>query len=382
MRIAIVTGFFLPVPAIRGGASEKAWHGLAKIFAAKGHDVTFVSRIVPGLAASERVDNVLQIRIPGFDHTRWLPVNLLLDLIWGIRAARVLPPGDAVICNSVTLPVWLGQFHRAAGRVAVMMGRVPKGQVRFYRNVARIYAPSAAVARRIKPRWATDRTRIMGYPIDWPLHSGASAQSGSPVTIGFVGRLHPEKGISVLIKAARRLATRADLPEWRLQIVGPGSIAEGGGGDIWMAALKKEAAPLGGRVEWLGPEFDTVRLASLFGGMDIFCYPSLAKQGETFGVAVAEAMAARCAVVVSGLACFSELVADGRTGLVFDHTAEAPDENLADCLGRLIMDVGLREGLASRGHQHSRKFDYSEVAEFILDDLAHVTRTPLKDRTI
>ena len=49
MRISIVSGFFLPVPAVSGGATEKTWHGLAKDFAAQGHSVTLVSRRWPGL---------------------------------------------------------------------------------------------------------------------------------------------------------------------------------------------------------------------------------------------------------------------------------------------------------------------------------------------
>ena len=36
MRITIVTGFFLPVPPVRGGSTEKIWHRLAREFAAAG----------------------------------------------------------------------------------------------------------------------------------------------------------------------------------------------------------------------------------------------------------------------------------------------------------------------------------------------------------
>jgi glycosyltransferase involved in cell wall biosynthesis len=374
LRISIVTGFFLPVPAVSGGATEKIWYGLARIFASAGHSVTFVSRSWPGLASDETFGGVHYVRLPGFDHTGSLPLNLALDLAWGFRVARALPPGDVVICNTITLPVWLRRLRPAAGRVAVMIGRVPKGQTLLYGGVARIYAPSSFVAGRITQRRASERTRVTGYPIDWPLHARSARQAPPPVTIGYVGRLHPEKGIALLVRAACRLAKRVGLPEWRLRIVGPDSVAEGGGGRDWADSLRSESAEaLGGRVEWLAPEFDPEKLAGVYGGMDIFCYPSLALKGETFGVAVAEAMAARCAAVVSALACFSDLVADGKTGLVFDHSAPDADRLLSDCLGRLVEDAALRGSLALAGQQHVRRFDYPEVSRAILDDLALLT---------
>lgn len=381
MRIAIVTGFFLPVPAVRGGASEKAWYGLARIFARDGHHVTFVSRGAPGLAPEEEVAGVNHIRVGGFDHTRKLFLNLVLDLIWGVRVAHALPRGDVVICNSVTLPVWLHRAKPSSGKVAVMMGRAPKGQVAFYGGVARIYAPSSFVAGQIRSKGAAERTRVIGYPIDWSLHAQSARQSGSPVIVGFVGRLHPEKGLALLIRAASLLSARKGLPDWRVRIAGPDRVGEGGGGERWIGALREEAAPLGSRVEWLGPEFDPERLAQLYGSMDIFCYPSVAEKGETFGVAVAEAMAARCAAVVSALGCFSDLVTDGGTGLVFDHAGPDPAQLLADCIGRLIADPPMRKDLAARGQQHVRRFDYAEVSRRILDDLALLAGAPEEKRT-
>lgn len=369
-----MTGFFLPVPAASGGATEKTWYGLARDFASAGHSVTFISRGQPGLAAAETVEGVHHVRLSGFDHTRTLAVNLLFDFIWGIRVAFALPPGDVVICNTVTLPAWLRRVRPAAGVVAVMIGRTPRGQVSFYGGVARIYVPSTFVAREASLKRAAGRIRVTGYPIDWPLLARAASQSGNPVTIGFVGRLNPEKGIALLVRAAGLLAARPGLPEWRLRIVGPAGIPEGGGGTAWVETLRRDAsAVLGGRVEWLDPEFDAVRLARIYGGIDIFCYPSLAEKGETFGVAVAEAMSARCAVIVSALSCFSDLAQDGETALVFDHRAANADELLADCISRLMSDPQTRMNLALRGQRHAKRFDYPEVSAHILDDLALLT---------
>ena len=362
------------MPPVSGGATERSWYGLAKMFASRGHAVTFVSRAWPGLPAAGEEEGVTHIRVAGFDHTRHLAVNLLLDFAWGIRVSRALPPADVVICNTITLPVWLRKLVPSAGKVAVMIGRAPKGQVLFYRGVERIYAPSSSIAGQIAQPWASRRTRVIGYPIDWQLHAQSAHRGGPPLVIGYAGRLHPEKGIEILVKAAALLAGRSDLPEWKLRIVGPSAVSAGGAGESWVAALKGGAQEaLGRRVEWLRPEFDPPKLARLYGGMDVFCYPSVAEKGETFGVAVAEAMAAGCAVVVSDLGCFSDLVEDGRTGLVFDHSSGSAEAILADCLGRLLADEALRSAIAARGREHARRFDYPEVARNILDDIALLT---------
>jgi len=375
MRITIVTGFFLPVPPVEGGSTEKIWHRLAQEFVAAGHVVTFVSRAWPGFAAEEVVGGVRQVRLRGADHTRFLPLNLLLDLWWGVRVARRLPAADVVICNTVTLPVWLRRLKPSAGRVVAVLARMPKGHGRAYGGVDLLFSLSDAVTAKLRsenPRLAA-RISPFPYPIDWALHAAASAQ-GSPATplrIGYVGRIHPEKGLHLLLAAAARLASRTDLPAWRLELTGPTSVAQGGGGEAFRDTLVAEFAPvLGDRLAFLPAEFDAGKLAARYGRLDVFCYPSLAEQGETFGVAVAEAMAAGCAAVVSELDCFQQLVRDGETGVVFDHRMPGADARLAECLARLLADAGHRRSLAARGQEHVRRFDYRESAQTVLAVLA------------
>ena len=130
MKITIVMGFFLPVPPVRGGATEKIWHRLSQEFAAAGHEVTLISRSWPGFPERETAAGVHYVRLPGADHTRWLALNLWHDFWWGVRAARALPPADVVICNAVILPMWLRRFKPKAGRVVAVVARMPKGRGR------------------------------------------------------------------------------------------------------------------------------------------------------------------------------------------------------------------------------------------------------------
>jgi len=370
----MVSSFFLPVPPVAGGAMEKIWFRLAREFVAAGHEVTFISRAWPGFPERETIDGIRMIRAPGFNHTPRLWRNLLLDFLWGLRAARRLPPGDIVVCNTVSLPVYLRLLRPSAGRVVAVLGRMPKGHAKAYGRVDRLIATSEAVRARVileNPRLGS-RTRVIPNPIDWELHQahGRKAVPPAAVTIGYVGRLHPEKGLEILLRAAAALAHRPGLPRWRLRLVGPGSVAAGGGGEAYVEGLRQLALRAGADVSIEAPVFDPAALAEIYGGMDIFCYPSLAEKGEGLSVAPIEAMAAGAVPVVSALECYRDVVRDGSNGRVFDHRAADGATRLADCLAALLQDPGERARLAAQAAEDARRFDYRVVAAALLEDFS------------
>ena len=387
MKISIASGFFLPVPALQGGAMEKIWHRFGHLFAAAGHEVTLLSRCWPGLPDDAVVDGVRFRRLPGSNHTRSLPANLLLDLRWSLRVARALPPGDAVITNAVALPVFLRRFKPRAGHVCVSLGRMPKGQVRFYRDVACLLAPRAAVVERVlheRPALA-DRVLLLPNPIDWPLHAAASNRRRPPAhppapprIIGYVGRINPEKGLEQLLAAAARLTTQTDLPDWRIRLIGPVAVAQGGGGEAYRDALLARHPELGSHhLEVLPPVFDPAELAAHYAAMDIFCYPSLAATGEGLSVAPLEAMAAGAVPVLSQLECYNDILVSGQNGLSFDHTAP-PDRVAAELAGhfsRLLRDDPERLRLSRAARESVRRCDYAVQAELVLARLAALATT-------
>jgi len=372
MKISIVTGFFLPVPAVQGGAIEKIWLRLAQEFAAAGHEVNLFSRRWPGFPDSEQLGGVGLRRLPGFSHTRSLPRNLLLDLLWGLRVARRLPPADIVVCNTVTLPAYLSLIRPSAGRVVAFLGRMPKGHGHFYGRVDRLAATSEAVRTQLlaeNPRLAA-RTRILRNPIDWQLHqaSAAKAPPSEARTIGYVGRMNPEKGLEILLEAAGVLHRRGGLPGWRLRVIGPQRVAEGGGGEAYVDSLRERAARSGAPVTLEPPIYQAETLARAYGQMDVFCYPSLAEKGEGLSVAPIEAMAAGAVPVVSALECYRDAIRSGENGLVFDHRAPNAADLLADQLGLLLQQPAERARLAAAAAASARQFDYAAVAaEFLAD---------------
>lgn len=388
MRITIVNGFFLPVPPVSGGSTEKSWYHLARVFAARGHAVTIVSRRWPGWANEEIVEGIRHLRLPGANHRRRIWLNLLLDFIWSWRVFFALPPADIVVVNTVALPVWLGFLKPGAGRVVLMTGRMPKGQYRFYRNIARVLAASSIVRDRVVAEnpGLRPHIRVLGYPIDWttlsqPVNSRPpnmpQVQAGE-IALGFIGRLHEEKGLRLLVDALEIVAKIPGLPPWRLLLCGPSDVAHGGSGTSFRAHLLQRLSAIlkPGTYSLLNPQFSDRTLAGVYQQIGIFCYPSLAEKGETFGVAVVEAMAAGAVPVVSQLACFSDFVQDGDNSLVFDHRVPDAASRLAAALIRLLREPELRDRLAAAARNTARNYDYAVYANALLEDFAQLTASP------
>lgn len=371
MRITIVMGFFLPVPAAAGGAIEKTWQRLAVEIARRGHEVTVVSRCWRDWPDDEVRDGVRHIRLPGFSLHAKLWRNLLSDFCWSLRVQRRLPAADIVALNTISLACWLGTLSPRTGRVVAMPGRLPKGQFRFYRKLARILVPSDQVREAViteRPSFAP-LVRTIGYPIDWTALNQARQPRNQVVTIGFIGRLNREKGLHLLIAALQRLS-QLPLPAWRAVICGPSEVAQGGSGDDYLQDLKKHAPA---QVEFLKPIFIPAELHTLYGRLDIFCYPSLAIKGETFGVAVAEAMAAGATPIVSDLPCFRDFIKSGKNGLVFDAFAPTAIDQLTTHLSTLIRDPACRRGLAVAATAAVQRYDFPRYVDGLLADFAQLT---------
>jgi glycosyltransferase involved in cell wall biosynthesis len=192
------------------------------------------------------------------------------------------------------------------------------------------------------------------------------------VTIGYVGRLHREKGLDLFVAAVALLARRPELPIFHVVLCGPSDVARGGSGNDYAASLVAALAKIipPERLLVPAPVFDDQALAPIYREIDIFCYPSLATRGETFGVAVAEAMAAGAVPVVSRLACFSDFVRPGSNGETFDHTSPDAAEGLAATLGVLLNHPSQRAQFARTAQADMRTYNFTEFASRLLEDFS------------
>lgn len=381
MKITIVLGAFLPVPPIMGGAVEKVWFALAQEFARRGHEVVQVSRAVPEFPREEMIEGVRHVRVRGYETPRSLVWLKILDLFYSVRTMSILPKADIIVTNTFWLPLLLRNAER--GRVYVHVARYPKGQTRFYGNAARLQAPSHAVARAIvgeAPKLA-NKVKVIPYP------APGSVMENEPPSVGqrdkivlFVGRVHPEKGVHLLVEAFAQGA-RTVFANWRLMIVGPTEEKHGGGGESYLEALKHVAAKEGDRIVFRGPIFDQTELEKGFRSAELFVYPSLAERGETFGLAALEAMAQRSAVLVSDLACFYDFVRDGETGFIFDHRSSNQAESLRAKIEEVILDLALLSSVADAGYRKSAEYSLAHVAGQFLDDFNSLITNSNAERT-
>jgi glycosyltransferase involved in cell wall biosynthesis len=195
---------------------------------------------------------------------------------------------------------------------------------------AREYAES--IAPRVK-RWfvapnAIDNERFAAGAAD--ARQARDAASNDHPTFIYVGRLDPEKGVDVLLRAWGIV----DRPDGaRLRIVGTGSQAEALRG--LAVRLRLENAEFEGFV----PQAD---LPGCYGRADAFVFPSLS---DPWGLVINEAMASGLPVITtSAPGGARELVKNGENGLVVPPR----DPNaLAAAMSTLAADREARERMAS-----------------------------------
>jgi len=175
----------------------------------------------------------------------------------------------------------------------------------------------------------------------WPGPGGA---------LGFLGRMdEPRKGLSVLLAAFAILGPQR--PGLRLLIAGPGDTDE---------VREKVPPALRERVVLLGQvsEEDKVRV---YHSVDVFCAPNTG--GESFGIVLAEAMAAGAPIVASDLDAFRMVLHGGEAGELF--STGDPDA-LAQAAARLLDDPPRRAELSAAARRAVRAFDWPAVAREVV----------------
>ena len=364
LRITIVQGAFLPVPPLLGGAVEKAWYALGQEFAANGHTVVHVGRSHEQLPPQNKAGGVSYLRVRGYDTPASLWRLKLLDLVYSIRVRRVLPEADILVTNTFWLP-WL-ERRPSRGRLYVHVARYPKGQLKLYPERAVLQTVSepirAAILREVQN--APARVRVIPYP----LSPGYLVPLDEPKkVILHTGRIHPEKGVHLLVSAFLRMLD-GGLRGWTLRIVGPWKTAQGGGGADYRHQLQSEISKAGGAIELCEPIFDEGTLVQQYREAAIFAYPSLAERGETFGLAALEAMAAGCVPVMSSLGCFADFIHDGENGVMFNHRANDPVAELSHALLLLVNSPERRARLRQSAWATARGYTLSKIAHELLDD--------------
>ena len=360
MKITILQGAFFPVPAIQGGAIEKAWEALGQAFASAGHNVTHISKRHPGLPDSEYIGAVHHLRVRGFKSVQNPYLLKLKELLYVLKVRSVLPPADILVTHSFWAPLLLPQ--KKYGKIFVHVGRYPKGQLKFYTKASRFQVPTTAIARAVEnevPGRSNDIS-ILPYPLSWNIDCNYE-YAKRPKTILYLGRIHAEKGILELINAFRSIPL-ADREGWKLLIRGPWRMDQGGGGKNYLSKINNAIQDCGSQIEILEPTFSSAKLKIELEKTRLFVYPSLAEKGETFGLAVLEAMSCGCVPLVSSLECFQDLVVENENGYIFDHRSNSLESNLSSALLQSIQETNQNMVFSSRCLKKAKGFELDRLA--------------------
>ena len=369
MKLLLVNYEFPPV----GGGAANATSFLARALTELGHEVTVLTTAFGALrgTSTEAGVEVVRVRTLRRSADRSNPVEmlsfLLAALIPGLRLAW-RRRFDATIAfftipsGPVALLPWI--VLRIPYVVSLRGGDVP-GFVPEIDAIHRWIAPlRRAVLRRASAIIANSAslaqlsTAADPFPVGVipngvdPLAfapQGAANPAEDEFRILFVGRLHSQKNVGMLIESAAALAAEPG-PRVVLEIVGDGPER---------AALEKlaERAGAAALLRWRG-WLDKGAVLDCYRRTHAFVNPSLY---EGMPNTVLEAMACGVPVVASRIGGNEDLVVEGETGFLFDLGAP---QQLTAALQRLRGSRALGIDLGARGRQRViGEFSWPSVAE-------------------
>ena len=160
----------------------------------------------------------------------------------------------------------------------------------------------------------------------------------------------PRKGLSVLTQALPAII--AEFPDVKIFVAGPGESSD---------TLKDIQPSLRSRFTFMG-RISEEEKANFLASVGLYIAPNTG--GESFGIILAEALAAGASVVASDITAFDSLLGHGDYGTLFQ--SENPDD-LATKVIELLKDSERRRAIADRGKIYAQSFDWDVVADKIYD---------------
>jgi glycosyltransferase involved in cell wall biosynthesis len=202
------------------------------------------------------------------------------------------------------------------------------------------------------------RQRIRAVPLGINLdgHRPTPARLEPPYTIGYFGRIAPEKGLHLLAEAYHRLRQRPDAPPTRL-LAGGYMLDEH---RPYLAGIEQRLRDCGlaGEFRYAGAP-DRAGKIALLHDMDVFSMP--ATYDEPKGFTLLEAMANGVPIVQPRRGAFAEIVQQTGGGVLV--TPDDPDA-LADGLLALLTDRERAAALGRAGAENvARCYSLDRMAE-------------------
>lgn len=183
---------------------------------------------------------------------------------------------------------------------------------------------------------------IVAHGIDTQAYKPPSQErADSPIEIGMFGRVRPQKGTDIFVRAAIELFKAKD----NIHATIVGAIAEDQKDFVLSLQQEIDDAGLSDRIRFTG-ELPFEDIAPLFQGMHLVAALST---NEGFGLTVLEAMSSGCAVLASDAGAWPDIIEPGKHGeIVPAGDAKAA----AQALKILTEDVQKLKAIGKAGRSH------------------------------
>ncbi len=368
MRIAIFTETF--VPAVNGVVTRLG-HTISRL-TGRGDQVLLIAPDggvanfrgahvvpVPNLPLPMYPEAVISVPNPDV----WRRVDALKPDLIHVVNPIVLGAAGVQIARSSNIPL-VASFHTHIPRylrhyALGLLEPVAWDLIRTLHNQAKLtLCTSRPIAEELVAH-GFERVRVAwrgGVDVDLFRPSRATSEmrerlggsDGEPLLL-YVGRLSAEKALE------RLRAPLEAIPGARLALVGDGPHRQ-----------QLERHFEGGRVRFMGA-MRGEELASAFASADVFVFPS---ETDTLGLALLEAMASGCPVVAARAGGITDVVREGKDGLLFQP---GEDASLVGAVRQMIESPAMRELMRWSGRMHAESWSWGAA----VDDLRRQYRAAI-----
>ena len=355
LKIGMVSPYGWDLP----GGVQMHIRDLAEYFMAKGHEVSVLTPAIE--------DELLPSWVQSSGRPLAIPYNgavarVSFGPVATLRVRKWISEGDfdllhlhePAIPSLSLLACWaaegpmVGTFHATAPRQKAIFAVGPILEPAIEKLSARI-AVSEMARETLTEHLATNAIVIPNGINHGFFKEAKPNPEWMGSSIGFVGRFdEPRKGLDILINAIPEIV-KAN-PDLRVIVAGPGESED---------VLKGVEQSIRNRFVFLGRVSDEEK-ARLLKSVDLYVAPNTG--GESFGIILAEAMAAGTAVAASDLPAFRAVLNDGKAGALFINE---DSKDLARVVNNLLFNKELNSDLGKSGQEWSQRYDWENVAHQI-----------------
>ncbi|MEZ5691066.1 MAG: glycosyltransferase family 4 protein [Rickettsiales bacterium] len=314
------------------GGLEQSYIDYCKALIMCGHDVTCL--VLPNAPYIDKLKelsfNIITQRVHGFyDVFAWCSLKKLFnkhkpDIVLAHNGRAIFTCRMALTGNDTPL---IGVSH--------------SNTVRYSKKASALITLTEDMRRHfVKNKYPEDRCVVMNNMID--LSGKKNIQNyciNTPLTIGFLGRLSPEKGADQIVNATSILKKK----NYDIKTI----IAGDGEEKLKLQSMANKLA-VSDDIEFQGWVYQDEK-AEFFNKIDILCVPSY---NETFGIVVLEAWAHGVLVIASEVDGLAAIISDNINGILYPR---GDYNNLAETIEKILLDNGkIAEKIVMEG---SKKVD-------------------------